>query len=87
LKITQAYEILFDQERRSLYDDYGTTNEERQGGSGGGGGGGGFQRQSHNDFFRDFDGFESFLAVMALALSLMVSTVGENIIEKVMKTK
>jgi DnaJ homolog subfamily C member 16 len=60
LKITQAYEILSDPERRSLYDDYGTTNEPRQGGSGGGGGGGGFHRQSYDDFFRDFDGFESF---------------------------
>ena len=59
MKITQAYEVLSDPERRSLYDDYGTTSEPRQGG-GGGGGGGGFHRQSYDDFFRDFDGFESF---------------------------
>lgn len=47
--------ILSDSERRSLYDDYGTTNEPRQGG-----GGGGYQRESYDGFFRDFDGFESF---------------------------
>ena len=57
MKITQAYEILSDAERRSLYDDYGTTSEPRQGH----GGSNGFQRQSYDDFFRDFDGFhESF---------------------------
>lgn len=63
-QISQAYEILSDQERRSLYDDYGTTSEPRHGA--------GqhnhhqrqyhqnHQRQSYDDFFRDFDGFESF---------------------------
>ena len=59
MRINQAYEILSDAERRSLYDDYGTTSEPRQGGHGGGGGGG-YHRQSYDDFFRDFDGFESF---------------------------
>lgn len=47
-----------DPERKSLYDEYGTTNEPRQGG----GGGGGYQRESYDQFFRQFHfgGFDSF---------------------------
>lgn len=55
MQISQAYEILSDAERRSLYDDYGTTNEPRQGN-------GGYYRESYNNFFRDFEGFESFFS-------------------------
>ena len=48
-------QILSDSERRSLYDDYGTTSEPRHGG-----GGHGYHRESHDNFFRDFEGFEGF---------------------------
>lgn len=51
MRITQAYEILSDTDRRQMYDDYGTTQEPRQGG---GGGGNGYQRDSYDQFFRDF---------------------------------
>ncbi|CAF0926373.1 unnamed protein product, partial [Brachionus calyciflorus] len=54
MQINKAYEILSDAERRSLYDDYGTTNEPRHAG------GGGFHRESYDNFFRDFDPFEGF---------------------------
>lgn len=50
MRISQAYEILSDPDRRQMYDDYGTTQEPRQGG----GGGNGYQRDSFDQFFRDF---------------------------------
>lgn len=53
MRISQAYEILSDSERRSIYDDYGSTQEPRQGG----GGGNGYQRDSYDQFFREFHGF------------------------------
>ncbi len=43
--------ILSDPERRSLYDEYGTTQEPRHGG---GGGGGGYHRENYDQFFREF---------------------------------
>ena len=42
-----------DSERRSLYDEYGTTNEPREGGEN-------YHRQNFDQFFRDFDGFDGF---------------------------
>ena len=39
-----------DSERRSLYDEYGTTQEPRQGGNGG------YQRENYDQFFREFHG-------------------------------
>lgn len=56
MKISQAYEILSDSDRRSMFDDYGTTQEPRQGG----GGGYGYQRDSYDQFFREFHGFGGF---------------------------
>ena len=62
MQINQAYEILSDAERRSLYDDYGSTAEPREGANhphhhqhhhG-------HQHGHHEGFFRDFEGFESF---------------------------
>jgi len=44
---------LADSERRSLYDEYGTTNEPREGGDN-------HHRQNFDHFFRDFDGFDGF---------------------------
>ncbi|RNA15524.1 dnaJ -like protein [Brachionus plicatilis] len=52
MQINKAYEILSDSERRSLYDEYGTTNEPRHDP------GAGFHRENFDNFFRDpFEGF------------------------------
>ena len=47
MRISRAYEILSDTERRQMFDDYGSTQEPRQGGN--------YEhRDNFDQFFRDF---------------------------------
>lgn len=55
MQINQAYEILSDEERRNMYDQYGTTSEPKQGGQHGGG----FHRENYEEFFQH-SGFNNF---------------------------
>ncbi len=75
MQINQAYEILIDEERRNMYDQYGTTSEPKQGGQQGKKLFyllvkdltlklltffiGGFQRENYEQFFQQ-SGFNNF---------------------------
>jgi molecular chaperone DnaJ len=59
-EITEAYEVLRDPEKRTVYDRYGAAGLRRGGGGGGGGGDFGFAQfdlaEALNVFMRDFGG-------------------------------